>query len=42
MCEIHNILDTLAISDYPDLLDMEAQFNKKHLDGFQAANESVP
>lgn len=40
MCKSHGISDTLNLPDYPDLFDLEAEFNKKHLDGARAAAKS--
>jgi hypothetical protein len=37
MCAAHGISNTLDLHDYPDLLNLAAQFSKKHLDGARAA-----
>jgi hypothetical protein len=40
MCNAHGISNSLNLSNYPDLDDMQAQFNQKHLNGARAAMES--
>ena len=38
MCAVHNLpADAPDASSYPDIGDMAAQFNRRHMSGFQAA-----
>jgi len=39
MCATHGISSTIDLYDYPDLFNLEVQFNKKHLDGARAATD---